>query len=211
MELSGIGINCHSSILFEVDDLYIYVDPFKIVDDSKKADYIFITHTHYDHLSIDDIKKVIKDDTKFVIPINEIERLEELNINKENILGVVPNKEYKIDDISFSTVLSYNTNKDFHKKEYGWVGYIFFFDEVVYVAGDTDDNEDIRKVKCDLAMIPIGGKFTMDYKEAAEYINAIKPKQVIPIHYGTIVGDVNDGNSFKELVDEDIDVMVPFI
>ena len=60
-------------------------------------------------------------------------------------------------------------------------------------------------------MIPIGGKFTMDYKEAADYVNTIKPKKVIPIHYGTIVGSNLDANKFKELVDSDIEVIIPFL
>jgi len=212
MKLKEINVNCHSSILLEVDNMYIYVDPYKIVDDSKKADYIFITHTHYDHLSIDDLKKIIKDDTKFVIPINEIDKLNELNINNNNILGVLPNKSYTFTSISFNTIPSYNTNKEFHKKEYNWVGYLFNnFDSSLYIAGDTDNNEDIRKINCDIAMIPIGGKFTMDYKEAADYVNTIKPKKVIPIHYGTIVGSNLDANKFKELVDSDIEVIIPFL
>lgn len=202
----NIDVNCHSSIRIEYNNKIIYVDPFKIDSNSNDADYIFITHSHYDHLSMVDIKKIVKDNTKFVIPINEIDKIDEY----KNILGVEPNKEYVIDDISFSTVPSYNTNKEFHKKEYGWLGYIFNFNKVLYIAGDTDDNEDIRKVKCDIAMVPIGGVYTMNYEEAAEYINYIKPEEVIPIHYGTIVGNLEDGKLFSSLVDEDIKVTLPY-
>ena len=150
---------------------------------------------------------------KFEICSNgEFDICNKLNINHNNILGVLPNKSYTFTNISFNTIPSYNTNKEFHKKEYNWVGYLFNnFDSSLYIAGDTDDNEDIRKINCDIAMIPIGGKFTMDYKEAAAYVNTIKPKKVIPIHYGTIVGSNLDANKFKELVDSDIEVIIPFL
>lgn len=70
-----------------------------------------------------------------------------------------------------------------------------------YVAGDTDVNEDIKKVSCDVALVPIGGFYTMDGKQAAEYIAQIKPKVVIPTHYGSIVGNPTDGGEFQKLLE----------
>ena len=77
-----------------------------------------------------------------------------------------------------------------------------------YVAGDTDMTPDNQDIKCDVALIPVGGKYTMDYKEAAKLVNRIKPKLAIPTHYGTIVGTPNDGRRFAELVDSKIEVRV---
>ena len=211
MKIDSISINYQSSIMIRSGNIRIFIDPYKLYTDEYKADYIFISHSHYDHLSIEDIKKIIKDDTKFIIPIGEIDKLSELNIDKDRILGVVPNKEYRIDDISFSTVPSYNINKDFHKKEYNWVGYILKLDRILYFAGDTDVTEEVKKIKCDIAIIPIGGVYTMDYKEAADLINLIKPNEVIPVHYGCIVGDRNLGLLFEKLIDKDIRVSVPFV
>ena len=92
--------------------------------------------------------------------------------------------------------------KHFHTKERKWQGYLIEMGGVrYYIAGDTDVNEDIKKVSCDVALIPIGGKFTMDKKEAADYIVAIKPKAVIPTHYGDVVGSPTDGAEFKEYVE----------
>ena len=77
-----------------------------------------------------------------------------------------------------------------------------------YITGDTDVNEDIQNIKCDVLFVPIGGTYTMDYKEAADYTNSIKPKYVIPIHYGTIVGKKEDGIEFAKLLDTKIECLI---
>ncbi len=205
MKESIIKVNCHSSICIKYNNKIIYIDPFKIDNNHNDADYIFITHSHYDHLSIEDINKVCKEDTKYIIPESDIDKL-----NKDNILGVLPNNKYNIDDIEFSTIPSYNTNKQFHKKEYNWVGYILYLDKTIYISGDTDITIENKQVKCDIAMIPIGGTYTMDYKEASLLINTIKPNKVIPIHYGTIVGSLEDGKRFASLIDSNIEVELPY-
>lgn len=201
---TNITINCHSSIKINGDDI-IYFDPYKIKDKIGDANYIFITHDHYDHLDIESIKNIMKEDTLVIMPTSiEVEALEPA-VRKEQIISVCPNEQYFIGGMNVYTVPSYNTNKDFHKKQYNWVGYIIEINlERIYVAGDTDFNEDLKSVECDIALIPIGGTYTMDYKEAADFINKIKPKEVIPTHYGTIVGGMEDGKKFQELIDENI-------
>ena len=77
-----------------------------------------------------------------------------------------------------------------------------------YAAGDTDITEEAKNVKCDVALVPIGGTYTMDYKEAAELVNVIRPKVAIPTHYGSVVGDVSCGEKFKHLVNSSVDVRI---
>ena len=129
---------------------------------------------------------------------------------KENKIVIVdPNKKYKINDLCVETVSAYNINKAFHPKENEWVGYIFNLDyERIYVAGDTDITPEALNVKCDLAFLPIGGTYTMDYAEAAKLANSIMPTIVVPTHYGKIVGTVQDAKNFKSLLDSKINCKI---
>ena len=117
------------------------------------------------------------------------------------MLLVEPGHSYKIDDLEFDTTYAYNINKNFHPKSNKWVGYILKLNGITYyIAGDTDNIKEIQNINCDVALIPIGGTFTMDYKEAAELANVINANLVIPTHYGSIVGKLEDGENFKRLV-----------
>lgn len=203
--ISKISINCHSSIKIK-DKKIIYFDPYDIKEKTSDADYIFITHDHYDHLDLKSIKNIINDKTLVIMPTSIPKENLEPTVKDTQLITVCPNEDYCIDGINVHTVPSYNIIKDFHKKIYNWVGYIIELNnEKIYVAGDTDINEDIKKVKCDIALIPIGGTYTMTYEEAAELINTIKPKHVIPTHYAKIVGEIEDGEKFKELINSDIE------
>ena len=206
--LDNIELIAQSAIRIKYKDKVIYFDPFKLKDNYKKdADIIFITHPHYDHFSTDDLLKIKKDDTKIVIPKELEEEIKNLEFN--DILLVKPENTYKIGDIDFKTTYAYNIDKDFHKLEYEWVGYIINLDnKVIYVAGDTDNIPEIRNIKCDIAFVPIGGTYTMNYKEAVELIKEIKPKLAIPIHYYTIVGTKEDAIKFKELLSNIVSVEI---
>ena len=196
-----ISINCHSSIKV-VSDKIIYFDPFKIENDVHDADIIFITHDHYDHFSIEDIKKIEKEDTVYVIPECMYNML-----GGENVVVLSPNEKAIVEGYEVYTIPAYNVNKQFHPKDKGYLAYIVKIEnKLVYVAGDSDVNEDNLKVKCDIALVPIGGKYTMDYMEAADFINKIKPEIVIPTHYGDIIGDRDLDLKFKKLVYNNIKV-----
>jgi len=126
-------------------------------------------------------------------------------INKNAVITVESNKEYMVQGIKFETIPAYNTNKTFHPKENDWVGYIITLDGIrYYIAGDTDITEENRKVKCDVAFVPVGGTYTMNYSEAAELVNIIKPKIAVPIHYGSIVGTKQDATNFIKLLHSSI-------
>lgn len=202
--LENISIIHHSSIKFS-DNIKIYFDPYEINENNNNADIIFITHNHYDHYSENDIKKIYNANTKFIIPKDLEKELLNLGIKKENIVTVAPNNNYNVLDISFKTIPAYNINKPFHPKENNWVGYLINYNNFTYyIAGDTDITEDNKLIKCDVAFLPIGGKYTMNYKEAAELTNIIKPKIVVPIHYGLIVGTTEDATEFAKLINKDI-------
>lgn len=198
--LKNIEVLCHSSIRIDKEKI-IYVDPFKIDNNYNDADMIFITHDHYDHYSEDDIDKVKKEGTIIIAPEELLTKLLVKGYNKNDIVTVEPNKQYTLEGIKFETIPAYNTNKQFHPKENGWVGYIIeLAGNRYYIAGDTDITEENKKVKCDVAFVPVGGTYTMDFKEAAQLINIIKPKFAIPVHYGSVVGSKQDATDFIKLL-----------
>ncbi len=202
--MENIEVLCHSAIRFSENKI-IYFDPYKINKNYNDADYIFVTHDHYDHFSEEDILKVKKDETKIIVPNDLLEKSKKLGFDKENILTVIPNSSYKIDDITFETIPAYNVNKNFHPRANNWIGYIINLNNTIYyIAGDTDITEENRKVKCDVAFVPIGGTYTMTAKEAATLVNEIKPKIAVPIHYGLIVGTKEDATTFKNSLNNDI-------
>lgn len=189
----------HSTVKIEDLGKVIYVDPYMIDKKYSDADYIFITHSHYDHYSEDDIQKVMSENTTFIITKDLVEKVEKF---EKKYIIVQPNEKYNLDGISFETIPAYNVNKVFHKKEYNWVGYIIKINEIrYYIAGDTDITDESKRVQTDIAFIPVGGTYTMNSKEAAELTNIIKPKIAIPIHYGVIVGTKDDAISFKNSLD----------
>lgn len=202
--IENIEVLCHSSIRIKAKKT-IYIDPFQIKENRFDADMIFITHEHYDHFSEKDIEKVRKEDTLLILPETCEEKLKNLHFIHDNIVLVKPNENYEISGIKFSTIPSYNLNKPFHPKQNAWIGYLLTVNgQKVYVAGDTDMTEESQKVKCDIAMVPIGGTYTMTAEEAAELVNIIKPKIAVPIHYGSIVGTKEDAIKFRERLEDGI-------
>lgn len=206
--INNISINCHSSIKINGEKI-IYIDPYKIKEINKDADLIFITHEHYDHYSIEDINNVKKNNTRFIVPKSMKNRLIIDGISESDIISVDVKNKYNVDDIEFETIPAYNINKSFHPKNSNWVGYIININNIkYYIAGDTDITDEAINVKCDIAFIPIGGTYTMDYKEAATLTNKIKPKYAIPIHYGLIVGKYEDAIKYSNLLDKEIECKI---
>ncbi len=211
MELNGINLNWlgHSGFKIKSSKI-IYIDPYNISEDSEKADLILITHSHYDHCSYSDIKKIVKEGTRIFIPADCQSKVARFDLGiKINIIE--PEKEYSYNgSLRILTLPAYNKDKPFHPKEEGWVGYLIKFENLyIYHAGDTDNISEMQKLtgykqkeKKFIALLPIGGRFTMNFEEAAEAAKLIKPNLAIPMHYGNIIGKEEDAQEFFQLCNE---------
>ncbi len=203
-----IEVFTHSSIRIKGNSTTIYIDPFKIREEFRDADYVFITHQHYDHFSIEDILKVATKDTILVVPESMVDDAKEIERRVKEIVTVRPGESKEISGLSVEAIPAYNNIKPFHPKRAGWVGYILTVDgKRIYIAGDTGLTRESKHVKCDIALVPIGGTYTMDARKAADLINTIKPEVVIPIHYGSVVGKPHDADTFAGLVKEPVQVV----
>ena len=205
LELTWTG---HSSFLIK-NSRTIYIDPYNIKENSEKADIILITHSHYDHCSIADIKKIIKEGTKIVLTADAQSNITRFKIPVK-IEIVEPNNELSLGNVKISTIPAYNLGKSFHQRQENWVGYLIKIDNVlIYHAGDTDLIPEMQKLtgykqsgKTFVALLPVGGRFTMSPEEAAEAAKLIKPSLAIPMHYGSIVGTSDDAKEFCNLCEE---------
>ncbi len=205
--INNIDVFTHTSIRIR-STVTVYVDPFKIREEMHDADYVFITHSHYDHFSPEDIRKVINESTILVAPESMIDDVREVESEVKEIVAVKPGVYREISGLEIETIPAYNTIKPFHPRRAEWVGYIFRLDgKRIYVAGDTGLTKEARDVKCDIALLPVGGTYTMDAKKAAELANIIRPEYAIPTHYGSVVGKKSDAKTFASLVKSPVKVV----
>lgn len=191
----------------------VYLDPFSLTDAeaAHDADYVLITHAHYDHLSPDDYARVASEGTVLVAPASMAGDVEGLTAAER--LLVAAGERLELPSLSVEAVPAYNVEPErlgMHPKANGWLGYVILLDGEptrYYVSGDTDQNPDNETVSCDVALVPIGGTYTCDPRQAAAFVNALRPRAVVPTHYGSIVGTYADFDAFAAEVDPAIDVV----
>ena len=199
----NITVFKHNSIKIDAEVGAVYVDPFEMDEAPHDATFVLITHDHYDHFSVKDIEKVVNKNTVLVVPRKMGEKAREVESLVAKIETVKPEISKNIDGLELETVSMYNIMKPFHPKAAEWVGYIVTVaGSRIYIAGDIDAIKEAKEVKCDVALVPVGGFYTMDAKKAAGLVNTMKPKIAIPVHYGNLVGTAKDGEEFAKFVKE---------
>jgi len=201
MKLQWLG---HASFRISDGDTVIYVDPWKLKNAPHDATVVLVSHSHYDHYSTKDIAAVSSPDTKLIAAADVI--------SAENTGQTIsPGKTIEFGGVRITSVPAYNPNKQFHPKANNWVGFIVEVgSKRIYYAGDTDLTKEMKSLtNIDVALLPVGGTYTMNATEAAEAVKSIKPKQAIPYHWGDIVGDRSNAEQFAKTAPCEVQVLSP--
>jgi L-ascorbate metabolism protein UlaG (beta-lactamase superfamily) len=178
------------------DGLTVYIDPWQVPEGHDPADVIFLTHSHFDHFSQDDIDRLRRDDTAIVAPRDLAEEL------SGEVTPVGPGDAGEARGIRYQAVPAYNVLEDrlqYHPKEKRWVGYVLSLGgQDVYHAGDTDHLPELESISAEAALVPVGGTFTMDPGQAAGLVRAMRPGVAVPMHYGFVCGSAEDAERFRD-------------
>ena len=193
----------HAGFKIIYESKKIYIDPYKLSKEHENvsdADIVLITHNHFDHLSIEDLKNIVNETTVIVSAQECLSQLKSLNV-KESI-GIDPRNSVKVNDLKIEAVHAYNVDKEFHPKNDKKIGFIIEFgNDRLYHIGDSDIIPEMKDTNSTIALVPVSGTYVMTAEEASKAINElINPKIAIPMHYGTIVGNKEDAIRFSELV-----------
>ena len=196
--LGHAGFNiCH-------EDTVIYVDPWKLKDSPHDASFVLVSHSHYDHYSTEDIARVSGAETKLVASADVVAK-------EKAGQAITPGQTIELGSVRVSGVAAYNPSKQFHPKSNNWVGFVIEVgSKRIYYAGDTDLTEEMKALEnIDVALLPVGGTYTMNPTEAAEATSHIMPKLAIPYHWGDIVGEQSDAEQFAKSAKCETKILIP--
>jgi L-ascorbate metabolism protein UlaG (beta-lactamase superfamily) len=188
-----------ATVRFVYQGHVIYIDPYQL-NSSDSADLILITHDHGDHLSLPDIARIARGTTRFVAAEACTDKLKKAGYN--NILSISPGSKITLLGLGITAVPAYNLTKQMHPKSKNFVGFVIDFDGIqVYHTGDTERIPEMKEIRCDIILLPLGQTYTMNsVEEAVGALLDTKATVAIPIHWGLYEGSAEDAGKFGELL-----------
>lgn len=181
----------------------IYFDPAtRLEDEPPQADIILISHSHNDHYFPPVLKRISKPET-VIVTSSLVATLAPADGIPGQVRGLRPGERTTVGEVEIEAVPAYNIGKSFHPKEAETLGFIVTLQGWrIYFAGDTDLIPEMADIRADVALLPVGGTYTMDAKEAAQAAATIKPRVVVPMH--TLDADLEQ---FRSLCNCDVIIM----
>ena len=178
----------------------VYIDPWKLGAGAPPADVVLVTHDHFDHLSLGDIRKLATPATTVVGPASVTAQVEGIAT-----VTVAPGDTVTVGTVTVSAVPAYNIDKfrapgePFHPRAAGYVGYIVELDgRRIYHAGDTDAIPEMSGIRCDVALLPVSGTYVMTAAEAVTASGMIEASVIVPMHFADIVGSAADAAYLRD-------------
>lgn len=197
----------------------VIFDPFQTQGTFRidnKADIVFITHDHFDHFSPKDVQTIQGKESIFAFPASILDKVQTfLDVPADRLVPVVPLEEYKITakntTVKAMAVPAYNLDKRspqgnlYHPKEKEFVGFVVDIDGTsIYFVGDSDPIPEMDALinMVEVLLIPVSGVYVMTLQEAIAVTLKLQPKLVVPMHFGSVVGDATMGTQFKSQLAE---------
>lgn len=201
VEITWLG---HASFRLAGLGRVVYIDPWKITGSPHDADAVFISHSHYDHCSPGDVQRVGKEGTVILAPPDAAAQVGPARV-------IAPGETIALGALTVETTPAYNPSKPFHPKSQRWCGAIFTLETVrIYYAGDTDRIPEMDALQqITVALLPVGGTYTLNAREAADLCRTLRPRLAIPYHWGDIVGTRADAKTFADAAGGEVKILRP--
>ena len=206
-EMAGVKIvqwNGQNSFLLHIAGKNVWVDPFNVpAQTAVKADIVFITHAHDDHLDKRSLD-IVSDPSKTTVytPDSVIDSVRAVFQGKIVPLNV--GASVGIGNVSVQAAPAYNAGKkqDKHPKAKNWIGLLFSKGkESLYITGDLDRIPELKKIKADVILLPLGQTYTFDsVEDAAQAVKDVGAKIAVPVHFGMYEGTQEDVKTFEGLM-----------
>lgn len=188
----------HSSFKLKTGETTIYIDPYGNEEYyNEQADFILVSKWEYSHCSLSLIKK-IRGESTVIIGTPEV---------ASQIFGCTIMRPFETRDYERLKITAlpavFKPLRGISEQGEA-LGFLLELEKkALYYTSDAGYFPELKQLKADIVIVPVGGTGTMNAKQAAEFVKMLKPKTAIPAHYGKIVGTIDDAELFKELVEAD--------
>jgi L-ascorbate metabolism protein UlaG (beta-lactamase superfamily) len=202
--LDGVTWFRRLAVAVERSGMRVFVDPFGIPAGVSPADFVLLTHPHYDVFSEEDIERVRGPETVLVAPAS----MKKLVRDADHY--VRPGDLLTLGDLQVLAVPAYTPDSRFHPPDAGWLGYLFTVGDVTYYhAGDTGLIPTMAGIRCDVAFLPCDDRYSMGPEDAARAGEACGASVIVPVHWGGSTGKRADAERLAELFDGEVTILDP--